>query len=94
MSLRPEHLRLERRGVGGCGVDRRLLPGGCVQQCLGSAENNLRVHKLGLELGDRRFFRLDVRLERSLLEPIERLILLDLGSFSEKARREMPPLAR
>ena len=63
-------------------------PAGVLQQRLGSAENDLCIQKLGLELRDRRFLCLYVGLERSLLEPIERLILLDLGTFGEESRIE------
>jgi len=50
----------------------------------GPAKDDLRVLKLSFELDDCRLFCLHIRLKWSLLKPIERFILLDLGALGKE----------
>ena len=85
LRLGAQHLGLEGQLVRLRGVDGRLLPGRGVEQRLGARQGQVGVLQLRLVLSDHRLLRLDIGLERALLEAVEQLALLDFRAFGEVA---------
>ena len=76
-------MRRQRTFIGKGLVDILLLAGGRFQKVLGALELPLSIGVLRLELLHVGLIGVDLRLKRRLFELVEKIALLDLGTFDE-----------